>query len=92
MQKDTKAYFEKAKNDTYNIASGQGVSLVDLAQKIIDKMQVNLNINIEKNRTGEVIHFVADITKAQSKLQYSPIISINEGLKKAIDWYTKNNT
>ena len=38
-------------------------------------------------RAGDVRHSLADISKAQGLLGYSPTHSINEGLREAMDWY-----
>ena len=46
-----------------------------------------LKIIIKENRTGEVIKFIADISKAKQKLGYKPETDIIEGLKSSIQWY-----
>jgi len=38
-------------------------------------------------RAGDVRHSLADISKAQGLLGYTPTHSINEGLREAMDWY-----
>lgn len=82
--------FEAAENDTYNMASGKGISIGDVAQLIQRYMKSNSKVVIKENRTGEVVKFVADISKAKQKLGYEPQVSIEEGLEQTIDWYAKN--
>ena len=43
-------------------------------------------VHVEQ-RPGEVQRLIADISKAKSILGWEPKYSIEEGLKKFIDWY-----
>jgi len=82
--------FKKAKNDVYNIGSGKGASIVEVAQLIQETMKGQNKIIIQERRTGEVVKFIANITKAKQKLGYKPKINIVDGIKKSIWWYQKN--
>jgi len=79
--------FEQGKNDVYNIASGVGTTLVDVAKRIQELTESKGNVILKENRTGEVVKFIADISKARAKLFYAPQVSIQEGLEKAVQWY-----
>jgi UDP-glucose 4-epimerase len=79
--------FDYVKNDVFNIASGEGVSLIDVAQLIQKYMAAKNKIVIKENRTGEVKKFVAAISKAKEKLGFKSKTTIDEGLKKSIKWY-----
>lgn len=82
--------FDDIKNEVYNVASGQGISILKLGEMIKDKMNTNNSIKIGDNRTGEVVKFVANIDKAKQKLGYEPKISVEEGLDRSIKWYLDN--
>ena len=82
--------FEDSKNDTFNIALGKGESIVDVAKKIQSILNVNNKIIIKDNRPGEVVRYVADITKAKEKLGFDPKIGIDEGLRLSIKWFKDN--
>ena len=82
--------FEDGKNNTYNIASEESASIVRVAEFIKNKLQSDNEIIIEGNRTGEVVKYVADITKIKSKLGYKPKVGVDAGIMKSIDWYGKN--
>jgi len=82
-------HFESARNDVFNIASGEAVSLLRVARIIRKNMRTNVDIAIEDSRTGEGIRFVADITKAKRKLAYKPKTAIELGLRKTIQWYAE---
>jgi nucleoside-diphosphate-sugar epimerase len=83
--------FSKVKNNTINIAYGKGEKLIDVAKLIKKYLNNSSKINIKSNRPGEVIKYVADISKAKKLLDYEPKYSIEDGLIKTIDWYNKNN-
>ncbi len=82
--------FDASKNDTYNIAFGEGTTLTHLAKRVIEILNSSSTLSIESSRTGEVIRYVADIAKAKKMLGYDPKISFDEGIEKSVEWYAKN--
>ena len=82
--------FGKAKNDVYNIATGKGTSILKLAGFIQKSMKKQNKIIMKNSRIGEVIKFVADISKAKKKLNYQPKVEISEGIKRTVKWYKEN--
>ncbi len=79
--------FDEVKGNVFNIASGKGVKIIELAKKIKDLLNSQSQIIVEPNREGEIEFFVANIDKAKKLLGYEPRYSIDEGLKKAYEWY-----
>lgn len=82
--------FNKVKNSTFNLAYGKGISLIAVARIIKKLMKIDNQIILEPNRTGEVVKYIADISRAKKLLGYSPKTAIAEGIKKAIKWYTEH--
>ena len=83
--------FEWTKNDTYNIAYGEAIKLINLVELIQKEMGVKGDLKIKQNRVGEVGYYHADIDNARRKLLFEPKVSIKEGIKKTVKWYDKNN-
>ncbi len=81
--------FNKAKNETYNIASGTGTSILEVAQMLKDELNSKSSIITKPSRTGEVTKFIADIEKANKILGYKPNTSIEEGIKRTVNWYNE---
>ncbi|MBN2087480.1 NAD(P)-dependent oxidoreductase [Candidatus Peregrinibacteria bacterium] len=81
--------FDSVKNDTFNLSSGKGCSIFHVAEIIKSNFNSDNQIVIEENKRGDVLKFVADITKAKENLGYTPQTSIENGIKKAIEWYKK---
>ena len=71
----------KSASGIYNIASGNGTSIADLAKLLIELSGKNSKIVYQPARKGEVIYSVSDITKSQNKLGFNPKIVLNDGLK-----------
>lgn len=82
--------FHKAKGTTFNIASGEGNSLIELAEVITDTLDSDSSIHVEENRTGEVSRYVADISKARQILGYEPQFDLREGVAETAKWYQNN--
>jgi|SRR3989338_3601223 len=82
--------FDKVKNDTFNIAFSKGSNLVDVARHIKKNLNSKSRILIGKNRPGEVVKYIADISKAKKVLGYEPRYPLLAGLKLAINWYQNN--
>ncbi len=82
-------------NEPINFGTGQEISIIDLANKIIEINRssgngignVNLKpVYIEK-RIGEVKRLIANANKAKEVLGWMPQYSFEEGLNKFFQWY-----
>lgn len=82
--------FDQAKNDTYNLAYGEGTTILHLAERVKELMNSESEIVTGEPRTGEVIKYVADISKAKAKLGYEPKTPFDEGIEKSVEWYAAN--
>ena len=70
-----------------NIGSGNPISIVDLAQLLIQTYGANVRPFISyRYRKGDIRHCYADLTRAKKYLGYSPTIPLSEGLKELADW------
>jgi UDP-glucose 4-epimerase len=79
--------FDNIAGETFNLASGKGVSLSYVANMIRKLVGNGSKIIIKENRPGEVWRFTADISKAAKLLQYKPKIDIDTGLERTVQWY-----
>lgn len=81
--------WETAKNDTYNLAYGEGTTILHLAERMKELLKSDSPIELGNARTGEVTHYIADISKAQKNLGYEPKTPFDRGIEKAVEWYLK---
>jgi UDP-N-acetylglucosamine 4-epimerase len=81
---------EKALNQVYNIAFGQQTSLLQLFEVLRKQAGSSLVPAHGPERSGDVKHSLADISKAKTLLGYLPAISVDEGLETTFQWYKRN--
>ena len=81
-----------ANNNIYNIAVGERTSLNELVELLKESLKKN-NFDYEKNsvyrdfRKGDVLHSLADITKAKLHLGYDPQFNVKLGLLNTVQTY-----
>ena len=80
------------RGEVFNLGGGMkhNISLIEALDVIKKITGVNPIINYSDWRPGDQKVYISDITKAEGKLQWSPIITTEEGIKKLINW-TRNN-
>lgn len=83
-------HFEKAKGRTYNLAYGEGTTIVRLAEAMKEHLGSTSPIEIGPSRTGEVVRYIADISRARETIGYDPQTSFEEGVRKSVEWYKAN--
>jgi UDP-N-acetylglucosamine 4-epimerase len=76
-----------AVNQVYNIACGEQTSLLQLFTHLKTEAGSSLEPSHGPERTGDVKHSLADISKASSLLGYQPLVTVKDGLKKTFEWY-----
>jgi UDP-N-acetylglucosamine 4-epimerase len=81
---------KQAVNTVYNIACGERTTLTELFEGLKKEANTDLQAIYGPERTGDVKHSLADISKAQQLLGYQPAIKIKEGLAKTYQWYKAN--
>ncbi len=74
-------------NGTFNIASGNRISVNDLVKVLGEVIGKEPDIRHIESQQGDVSHTGADITRAKEILGYAPEYSIEEGVRKHVDWF-----
>ena len=89
---------EEALNQVYNVAVGDRTTLNQLFELIRSSLATGFphlqtfEAEYRDFRAGDVKHSLADISKANRLLGYTPTHRIDGGLKEAMSWYTHNIT
>lgn len=76
--------------EVINIACGEQISLNDLVDKINEILGTNIKPIYKEERQGDIKRSLANIRKAKDLLNYKPLVSFDEGLKKTIEFYRNN--
>lgn len=74
----------------YNVAYGVSTSLNVLYNTIKYKLNSHIEPLYKAERKGDIKNSLANISRIKKDLKYSPLISIDEGLEKTINWYKTN--
>jgi len=78
-------------NQVYNIAKGEQTTLNELFDILKEISGKNIQAVHGPERDGDIKHSLADVSKAKRLLDYGPVTSPAEGLRKTFDWYKKNS-
>lgn len=85
---------EKTIGEVINIGAACEISIGNLAEKIARLTGKDIKIVSENKRTrptkSEVNRLLADTTKAKKLIGWKPKVSLEDGLKKTIDWISKS--
>jgi nucleoside-diphosphate-sugar epimerase len=76
--------------EAFNIGCGNQVSLNHLLSLLNQILGASVSAVYEPSRAGDVRHSVADISKAKKLMNYSPAITLKEGLERVLDWYREH--
>ena len=70
--------------ECFNVGSGATITINDLAKKMKLRSPVYMPA-----RAGDVKGSLADVSKISKTLKYKPLINLDDGLKRTINWYLK---
>jgi len=76
-----------ASGQVVNVATGSRISLNQLFASMRAVVGSRVDVVYGPARHGDVKDSQADISRARTLLGYEPSVSLEEGLKKTIDWY-----
>jgi len=79
--------FNNVRGNVFNIASGKGITILELAETMRITIGSSSKLIVQEIRTGEIMQFIADISKARELLNYEPEVFINDGIALTLDWY-----
>ncbi|HWQ34858.1 MAG TPA: SDR family oxidoreductase [Blastocatellia bacterium] len=79
-----------AAGEVMNVAIGERITLNQLLAELQQIIGTNLKAKYAETRAGDVRHSLADITKAQRLLGYTPLVGLAEGLRRTVEWYREN--
>jgi nucleoside-diphosphate-sugar epimerase len=81
-----------APGEVINVATGGRISLNELLRVMNRIVGTSLEPVYDAPRQGDVKDSQADITKARTLLGYTPTVSLEEGLRRTLDWCRAEQT
>jgi len=73
--------------ETFNIATGRRYSLNETVALLRPLTGYTGEVEYAPERAGDIRHSLADISRAQKKLGYQPLVDFEEGLRRTVEWY-----
>jgi NAD dependent epimerase/dehydratase len=79
---------------TINVGSGEETSIGDIVKKVAAILGKNVQVRQQEARqrpeTSEVERLIADNARARKSLGWKPAVSLDEGLRRTIEWIREN--
>jgi len=72
---------------TFNIATGHRFNLNETVELLRPLTDYTGDVEYAPERVGDIKHSLADISRAQDRLKYQPLVDFQEGLRRTVEWY-----
>jgi len=77
--------------ETYNLGESQTTTLKELIHMIEEALGKKANLEVLEAQPGDVSVTYADISKAKRLLGYQPKVKMEDGIKRFVEWYKREN-
>ena len=71
----------------YNIACGASASILDLVSILNKILGTQIEPDFRDARPGDIRRSWADLSRATEAFAYAPTVSLEDGLKRVVEWY-----
>ena len=82
-----KAPASQAAGQVFNVATGKRADLNQAFQLVKKITGYTGDIKYGPERSGDVKHSLADLSRTEKHLGYKPTVDFEEGLRRTVDWY-----
>src|SRR5579862_8461681 len=80
----------KAAGEVFNVATARRVTLNETFKALQSLTGYKGPAKYGPERGGDIKHSLADISKAETGLSYTPKVDFEEGLRRTVEWYRGN--
>jgi CDP-glucose 4,6-dehydratase len=71
----------------YNFSNEAQISVLELVNAILAKMESKLKPEIQNQASNEIRHQFLSAERARTELNWKPMFTLDKGLEKTIAWY-----
>ena len=75
------------RGEAFNFSNEIQVTVLELVERLLGLMNSNLEPEIMSQATNEIRHQYLSAAKARQQLGWQPLFTLDEGLRRTIDWY-----
>ncbi|MCK5563849.1 MAG: SDR family oxidoreductase [Planctomycetes bacterium] len=76
--------------EALNISTKDAVTVNTVVSTIAELLGKDIAPKYLPPRFGDIKHSLADVSRAKEVIGYEPLVTFDEGIRKAIDWYKEN--
>jgi len=87
-----KAPAPQAAGQVFNVATGKRADLNQAFQLVKKITGYTGDIKYGPERSGDVKHSLADLSRTEKHLGYKPTVDFEEGLRRTVDWYREQRS
>lgn len=83
----------KSQKDSFeliNVGFGKSIKISELVNKIIKISGKKIVVEYDRSRPTINFSLTSNISKAKKKYMWEPKVTLEEGIKKSLEWYNKN--
>ena len=74
---------------TFNVATGQGTSILQLCNTMLRLSEANFTLTHQPERRGDIRNSLADISKVQGEIGFTPLTTLDDGLRNYLDFLSE---
>lgn len=75
------------RGQAFNFSNEIQVTVLELVERLLALMDSDLNPDVRNEAMNEIRHQYLSAAKAREKLNWKPLFTLDEGLRRTIDWY-----
>ena len=75
------------RGQAFNFSNEIQVTVLELVERLLALMDSKLEPDVRSEATNEIRHQYLSAAKAREKLNWQPLFTLDEGLRRTIDWY-----
>jgi len=83
------AHDPSLRGQAFNFSNERQVTVLELVEQILKLMNSALRPDVRNETTNEIRHQYLSAEKARTLLAWRPVFTLDEGLRRTIDWYEK---
>lgn len=75
------------RGQAFNFSNEIQVTVLELVERLLALMNSKLEPEVRSEATNEIRYQYLSAAKAREKLNWQPLFTLDEGLRRTIDWY-----
>ena len=75
------------RGQAFNFSNEIQVTVLELVERLLALMDSKLEPDVRSEATNEIRHQYLSAAKARERLNWQPLFTLDEGLRRTIDWY-----